>query len=104
MTEAFAIDNIPRMMTNLGYGNNYYTDYTHYILRGTESRKIEAGKHYFYLIGEAPDVSIHSDFGVYDLSDPNLEEITYIHQGSITLTNNSPNRSHILFIKVIPKN
>lgn len=104
MTELFALDHIPRLMKDLGFGQDYYTEYKHFILRPGDTKSIEAGSQFYFLLGEYSDITIQSDFGVYDLGDPNLEEITYKHQGSIQISNNSLNRVHIRFIKVIPKN
>ena len=43
MTELFALDHIPRLMKDLGFGQEYYTEYKHFILRPGDTKSIEAG-------------------------------------------------------------
>jgi hypothetical protein len=104
MTIALAIEYIPRRMNDLGIGSQYYLRFRHFMLQPGEVVDIDAYNQFFILVDEVSDISIVSDFGVYDLSDPNTNEQSYEHQGSITLQNFSSKPSSIRFIQVIPKN
>lgn len=101
MTVQFAIDYIPRRMKFLGVGSNYYTDVAHLVLQPNETREINAHNQFYILVHEATDVSISSDNGVYDLSDPNINQVIYEHRGNITITNYSQGLAHVQFIQVI---
>lgn len=104
MTIALAIEYIPRRMKDLGIGSEYYLRFRHYVLQPAEIVEIDAYNQFFILVDEVSEISIVSDFGLYDLSDPNTNEQSYEHQGTITLQNNSAATSSIRFIQIIPKN
>lgn len=104
MTIALAIEYIPRRMKDLGIGADYYLRFRHFVLQPNDLVEIDAYNQFFILVDEVADVSIISDFGVYDLSDANTNEQSYEHQGSITLENYSTKTASIRFIQVIPKN
>src|SRR4051812_14001452 len=104
MTIALAIEYIPRRMKDLGVGSEYYLRFRHFVLQANEKIELDAHNQFYILVDEISDVSISSDFGFYDLSDPNVNEQIYEHQGSITIINNAQNNTHIRFIQIIPKN
>ena len=104
MTIALAIEYIPRRMKDLGIGSDYYLRFRHFVLQPNEKIDLNADNQFFILVDEVAEVSISSDFGLYDLSDPNTNEQSYEHQGSISITNNTTSRTHVRFIQVIPKN
>jgi hypothetical protein len=104
MTIDLAIEYIPRRMKDLGFGNDYYLRFRHLILQAGEKLDIAADNQFFILVDEVSDVSINSDLGYYDLSDPVTNEQCYEHQGSISILNNSASKKSIRFIQVIPKN
>jgi len=104
MTIALAIEYIPRRMKDLGFGSDYYLRFRHFVLQANEKIEVEAHNQYFILVDEVPDVTISSDFAFYDLSDPTTNEQQYEHQGNISISNYAPQRTHIRFIQVIPKN
>jgi hypothetical protein len=104
MTIALAIEYIPRRMKDLGIGSEYYLRFRHFVLQAGEKINIDADNQFFILVEEVSDINILSDFGIYDLSDPNTNEQSYEHQGSISITNYAQNPTHIRFIQVIPKN
>ncbi|MGZ4064216.1 MAG: hypothetical protein ACXVP0_14675 [Bacteroidia bacterium] len=104
MTIALAIEYIPRRMKDLGFGSDYYLRFRHFVLQAAEQLNIDADNHYYILVDEVADVSIASDFGIYDLSDPAVNEQNYEHQGKISITNNASGTTHVRFIQVIPKN
>jgi hypothetical protein len=103
MTIDFALDHIPRRMRELGFEDAYYTEFKHLVLQAGEIRKIEAFSQYWMLIDEPSDVSIASEFGIFDLSLLNANELRHEHQGLITVTNQLSGINHIKFIQVIPK-
>ncbi len=104
MTIALAIEYIPRRMMDRGVGMNYYLRFRHFVLRAGETIEIDAGNQFFILVDEVSEVSIQSDFALYDLADPTTNEQKYEHQGNITIYNYAPNATHVRFIQVIPKN
>jgi hypothetical protein len=104
MTIALAIEYIPRRMKDLGIGAEYYLRFRHFVIKPNEIVEIDAYNQFFILVDEVSEISILSDFGVYDLSDANTNEQSYEHQGTITLTNYSSSTASIRFIQVIPKN
>ena len=55
------------------------------------------------LVDEVNDIRVESDTGVYDLTETNVNELTYEHQGAVKIQNQSPLISRIRFIQVIPK-
>jgi hypothetical protein len=95
---------VSRRMKDLGFGNDYYTRLKHYVFQPGQSIEIDAHNQYFILIGETSEISIVSDFGIYDLSDPTINEQYHEHQGIITLTNYAPYITQVHFLQVIPKN
>jgi hypothetical protein len=102
MTIDFALDHIPRRMRELGYGDAYYTEFRHLVLSPLETRQIEGYNQYWMLIDEPGDVSIVSEFGVFDLSLQNTNELKHEHQGLITVKNYLSGTNHLRFIQVIP--
>lgn len=103
MTPDIAHEYVSRRMKDLGVAD-YYLQLKHYALDPGEVKSIDAYSQFFVLTHEVADISITSDFGLYDLSDPNINEHSYEHQGAITITNNSQARVFVRFIQVIPKN
>ena len=103
MTPNIAYEYISRRMKDLGI-TDYYLQFKQYALDPEEVKPIDAYNQFFVLTHEVAEVSITSDFGLYDLSDPNINEHSYEHQGAITITNNSQGRAFVRFIQVIPKN
>lgn len=104
MNIQLAIEYIPRRMKELGFGSDYYLNFRHFVLQPKEQVSIDAYNQFFILVEEASEVTITSDFGLYDLANPNTNEQRYEHQGTISITNNLPNQTHIKFIQIIPKN
>jgi hypothetical protein len=103
MTIDFALDHIPRRMRELGFEDAYYTKFKHLVMSPSETRKIEGYNQYWMLIDEPGDVSIVSEFGVFDLTLINANELDHEHQGLITITNYLAGVNHVRFIQVIPK-
>jgi hypothetical protein len=103
MTIALAIEYIPRRMKDLGIAD-YYLRFRHFVLQTAEKIELDANNQFYILVEEVADINISSDFGFYDLSDPMVNEQSYEHQGSISITNYAAGSTHIRFIQVIPKN
>ena len=102
MNTPFAIDYVPRRMRELGFGNNYLTRWRHFQLEPAGTLRIDADNEFFLLINPNRNISVRSKFGVYDLSDPGINEMQYEHRGKIDVVNNSRAYMMVLFIQVIP--
>ena len=104
MTQEFALLHIPSRMQELGHGTNYFTPTPqHYSLQAGEVRSIDAYNAYFFLTSADADISVRSEFGMYDLNNPLLNQQLYEHEGKIIITNTSRNLRHVQFIQVIIK-
>ena len=103
MTVALALEYIPRRMRELGYEANYYIRFRHFVLQPMEKIDVDAYNQFFILVEEASDVTVNSDFGLFDISDGNTNEQTYEHQGLIQISNSADKITHLRFIQVIPK-
>ena len=103
MTAAIALEYIPQRMEELGHGKNYYLRFRHIVLQADEKKEIFAYNQFYILVEEQENVSIKSDFGIYDLSNGKTNEQFYEHSGTIFLRNYSATISHLRFIQVIPK-
>ena len=103
MTETAAIEYAHLRMKDLGI-TEYYIKPKHLVIAANTTRDLDADNQLFVLVDENADVTIYSDFGFYDLSDPNANELNYEHQGSISIRNNAQNPTHIKFIQAIIKN
>lgn len=104
MTIQLAIEFIPKRMQELGYGDQYNIRFRHFVLQPKERRKIHAANQLFLLIDPNDSVAVVSDFGVYDLTASNVNELQYEHQGSIRIRNYAGITQHVRFIQIIPKN
>lgn len=102
MTETFALDYIPRRMKQLGYGNEYETEFQHFVLQPNEHLDIKAYNEFYILVKEVDNVNIKSDFGMFDLSFDKINKQQYVHQGFISIHNYSSSVNHVRFIQVIP--
>jgi hypothetical protein len=104
MNTDLALSLIESRMRDMGYTpKDYSISFKHYVLQGNERREIEAYNELYFLEHDPEDVSIQSDFGFYDLSFQQANELKYEHQGSISLRNLSGLINHIRFIQVILK-
>ena len=102
MTIALALEYIPRRMKELGYGAEYYIRFRHLVLQPGEKTEIEAYNQFFILVEEVTELSIVSDFGLFDIADNTTNEQTYEHQGAILVHNYADRINHLRFIQVIP--
>lgn len=103
MTVNLALEYIPKRMNELGYGSNYYIRFRHLVLKPSETRKLDADNQYYFLVEDADNISVTSDFGIFDLSQENTNEMLYEHTGKISLHNYASTVNHLRFIQVIPK-
>ncbi len=104
MTINLALEYIPRRMEELGFGDDYYLRFRHFVLQAAEQLEVPAFNQFFILVEEAEDVSVKSEFGIFDLSLKNANEMLYEHQGQITLQNYNSGITPTRCIQVIPKN
>jgi len=104
MTIELALQFIPRRMEELGHGGNYNLRFRHFVMQPKESKKLQVGNQLFILIQPGETISVKSDFGMYDLTVDNANELQYEHQGQLKLRNYASITQHIRFIQVIPKN
>lgn len=103
MTINLALEYIPRRMEELGFGNEYYLRFRHFVLQPSEQLDVPAHNQFFILVDEASNVSVNSEFGIFDLSLNNANEMLYEHQGQIIIKNYASCINHLRFIQVIPK-
>ena len=102
MNLAFALDYIPRRMSEMGFGNNYATRYRHLLVEDKTYIMIDADNQYWYFI-EPDDLKIESERGVFDLADKTINIQQHEHSGKIKVSNNTADMDlWVLFIQVIP--
>ena len=104
MTIQLAVEYISRRMQELGYGDQYNIRFRHFVLQPEEERKIDALNQLFLLIDPPDSVAVISDFGVYDFTASNVNELQYEHQGCISIINYATIIQPVRFIQIIPKN
>lgn len=94
---------IRRRMEELGYGTNYYLRIRQLVLKPSELRQIAAENELWLLLESVDMVSIESDFGFYDLSAFQSNELQWEHQGTILIRNHAATLRQVQFIQIIPK-
>ncbi|MBO9565546.1 MAG: hypothetical protein J7621_22405 [Niastella sp.] len=104
MTTALAQEYLRGRMAELGFADQYYIRLRHYVLRPKQVITIHADVHLFLLIQPPVMVRIQSDYGIYDLTVDNVNELQYEHQGLIEVENYSSHLQHVQFIQVIIQN
>ncbi len=102
MTAEMAVAYIERRMRELGYKDNYHLRFRHLVLDAKEKRKIEAPNQLLVLIDPPDEISVKSDFGIFDVTVANINECQYEHQGSIQVRNLSGFIAHARFLQAIP--
>lgn len=102
MTVEFALDFIPRRMRELGYGENYITRWRHFQIDSNDILRIDSDNEIYLLISPTSQVAVRSKFGIFDLSDPTINEMQYEHKGKIQVKNKTADSLLVLFIQVIP--
>jgi hypothetical protein len=103
MNELLAHHLIPSRMQELGFSKHYLIVLEHLVLKGNERIELSAYNEFYYLVKQAEDLRIVSDFGFYDLGFAHTNGQDYEHQGQIVIHNHSPLPNHVLFLHVIPK-
>ncbi len=103
MTIDLALQYIPKRMQELGYNTQYHLRLRHLVLQPQAEVNISSYNQLVLLVDEVNDIRVESDTGVYDLTETNVNELTYEHQGAVKIQNQSPLISRIRFIQVIPK-
>ncbi len=103
MTVDLALEYIPRRMEELGFGNHYTLRFRHLVLQPSENLTLDAHNQFFILVDQPSGLSIESQNGLFDLSNPGTNEMQYEHQGLITVRNMNGRITHVRFIQVIVK-
>jgi hypothetical protein len=104
MNTDLALALIESRMRDMGYKEGDYSmTFKHHVLQAGELREIDAYNEFYFLEHDPDDVNIQSDFGLYDLSFHQTNELKYEHQGLITLQNLSSAVNHVRFIQVVLK-
>ena len=104
MTAEIATFLVPRNMRDLGFkDDNYIATFIDLVSHAATSFDINSENEFYYLIGEPQGVTISSEFGVYDLSDSGINKQQHIHQGNITIKNNTKRVMQVKFLQVILK-
>jgi len=104
MNIQLAVEYIPRRMHELGYGDQYNIRFRHFVLQPAEERKIDGLNQLFLLIDPLDSIAVISDFGLYDSTASNVNELQYEHQGCIRIINYATTIQPVRFIQIIPKN
>lgn len=102
MDAIFATEYIARRMKQLGYGDDYYIRFRHFVLQSGKPRIEDAYTQFFILTDEPEDVRIESDTGLYDLKEKATNEQIHEHQGEIIINNYGDTAADVKFIQVIP--
>ncbi|MFM2224270.1 MAG: hypothetical protein RJA07_472 [Bacteroidota bacterium] len=103
MTIDLALHYIPKRMQELGFNEHYHLRMRHLVLQAQAEANISSYNQLVLLVDEVNDIRVESDTGVYDLTETNVNELTYEHQGVVKIQNQSPLINRIRFIQVIPK-
>jgi hypothetical protein len=103
MNVEIALEFIRRRMKELQI-SDYALRMRHFVIPPQGKAEVDAWNEFFVLVKETCDVSVSSDFGIYDLSAEHANEMQYEHQGFIQMVNHSEaTTAHIEFLQVIPK-
>jgi hypothetical protein len=99
--DAFEI--LERRMKDLGYKDDYYPDVVHLVLQPGEARERDAHNQLWILVDETSSIKVESDFGFYDLTARNVNELCYEFQGKIKVTNYTGGIINVRFVTGTPK-
>ena len=100
MISELADDYIRRRVAALGHGDNYHYRFRHFVLSPREIKTVDAGLQLFILVTLTDTIRVEGDGSVFDLTDTNVNELQYEHQGTIHLTNYSATFQHVIMIEV----
>lgn len=89
-------------MEKLNYGSDYYIEFRHLVLQPGQDKEVEAYNELYVLVDPVENVSVKSDFGLFDLSCDRVDELQYVHQGLIAIHNYSSTINHLQFVQVTP--
>ncbi len=93
-----------KRISDLGHKEkDCYIHIRHFVLSPMEKRVIPQGLQFFVLAEEVQNLRIESEIGVYDLLGDSANELQYVFEGSMELTNYSANPLHVIMIQVIFK-
>ncbi|MBI3502303.1 MAG: hypothetical protein HY063_10965 [Bacteroidetes bacterium] len=103
MTVESAFEILQNRMNDLGFCKNYYPELIHLVLQPGETVERNAYNQLWILVDEIDSVNVSSDFGVFDLSLKNANELKYEHQGKIKIKNYASAIVHLRFAMGIMK-
>lgn len=103
MNAAIIMAYTSKRMAELAVENNFRR-VRHFVLAPGEIRQIDGGRDVYLLTEPAAMIAINSDFGFFDLSADNTNELQYEHSGKITITNYSAVANHVCMIQAIVEN
>jgi hypothetical protein len=100
MTEEFIMGYIPKRLKQLGY-ETYHIRHRDYSVQAGSSFTIDAYNELYFIIGSPDDLTIDSDYGMYDSTGSFTGENMHQHKGFITITNPTDSNKRVEFIQVI---
>lgn len=104
MTEGLAIEIAKQKMLEFGIYENYLLRYRHFKVRTSEEITIKADNDLMLLITPDENIRVMSKSGIYNIQDNNLNEMQYVHSGTLKVKNQSSTLTiQVKFLQVIPK-
>lgn len=104
MTEQFILDFIPHRMKQLGY-SKWHIRYREFVISGGNTPVvIPAYNDLYFLIEAGDDVTIESDYGIYNHNMAvmgTVPELTHQHRGEILMYNQASSAQRVKMIQVI---
>jgi hypothetical protein len=101
MTVEFALFRIPRMMKELGYGDDYIVRWRHFLV---DFKLIIDADNEIFMLVNPPElgISVRSKAGLFTDRSELLNEKQYEHRGKIEIHNETGDAISVYFIQVIP--
>ena len=94
---------LDKRMQEIGHCAGYAVRIRDFVLAPLQTLQIASWNEIFILLGDAADMRVESDLGVYDNTNPNAtSEQQHEHTGKIILTNLSDSRCNVQFVQGIP--
>jgi len=102
VNEGTAIEFARCKMRELGVDDNYIIRYRHFRLDPNEILEIKGENHLYVFIRPLNNVKVKSKAGIYDMKDDGINELQHVHNGIITVENQTKDRQNCKFIQIIP--
>ena len=100
MTEELAIRYMPQRVEERGF-RNYRMVFQDLNLEPNQQIELAAYNEIWFLLNVEDGVSISSDLGEYDYTNPSLSENIHEHADSIMISNKSSQQRKVRFLQVI---